>query len=197
MHSKRKLPGESHSLVATGSVKVPPPLPPTLLPPALLPPKLVFKPGGVKVRFTALIRESLNNTKAATFGYLVAVAGVAPSLGRDATKIVEINAAILTVFCTRLLAATLVNIGLFHAHPELSQVGEGGQLLWLTLRAGTVGRVRLYEVVPLWIFVRLMRLAINDSLDIRGTDHFVGNGGLFVTFQGRASKTVHKLGKIG
>ena len=97
--------------MATWSVKVSPPLPPTLL--HL---KLVFKPGGVKVRFATAI-HSLKNTSATTFGYLVAVAAVAPSLGRDATKIVEINAAILAAYWTRHLAAALVNIGSFDAHP--------------------------------------------------------------------------------
>ena len=157
-----------------GSAKVSPPLPPTLL--HL---KLVFKPGGVKVRFTTPL-QTLKNLSATTFGYLVAVAGVAPSLARDAPKIVEINAAILAVYWTRLLAAALVNIESSNAHADLPQVGEGGQLLWLTL---WVDRGRLYEVVPLRNFVRLMRLGVNDWLETRGRDQFVGNGGLFVTFK--------------
>ena len=74
------------------------------------------------------------------FGHLVAVAGVAPSLGCDSTKNVEVNAAILSVYRTRLSAAALVNIGSSDTHPDLPQFGEGGQFLWLTLRAGMVVR---------------------------------------------------------
>ena len=119
----------------------------------------------MKVIFTTPIHDSLGNTDA---GYLVAVAGFVPSLHRDTTKVVEINAAFLAVYWTRLLAPALVNIGSPDAHPDLPEVGESGQLLWRTLRAARVGRVRLYEVVPLRNRVRLMRLAVNDRSDARG-----------------------------
>ena len=130
-----KLWGETPSLITAGSVKVSPPLPLTLL--HL---ELVFKPSGVTVRSTTPIRDPRRKMGTTAFGYLVAVAGAPPSLGRDSTKIVEINAAILSVYWTRLSAAALVNIGSSDAHPDLPQVGEGGQLLWLTLRVERVVR---------------------------------------------------------
>ncbi len=169
-------------------MKVSPPLPL-----ALLHLKLGFKPGGVKVRFTKPIQGSLTNARATTFGYFIAVAGVARSVDCDATKIVKVIFAILAVYWTRLLAAALVNVKSFDAHPDLPKIGDGGGLLWLTLRTGRICRVRLYEVVLLRIFVRVMQLAVNDRLDVRGRHNFVGNGRLFVTSLGRASKTVHTL----
>ena len=70
------------------------------------------------------------NTEVRIFGYLVAIADMARSLGSDWTKIVKINTAILAAYWTRLLAATTVNRGPSDAHPDLPQVGDGGQLLW-------------------------------------------------------------------
>ena len=95
-----KLPGECHSLLATRFVDVPP-LP--LL--TLFHFKFVFKPSGVKVRFATPIQGTLMNTEVRTFGYLVAAAGVARSLGSNSTKVVKINTAILVTYWTRLLAA--------------------------------------------------------------------------------------------
>ena len=123
----------------------------------------------MKVIFTTPIHDSLRNTDA---GYLVAVAGFVASLHRDTTKVIEMNVAILAVYRTRLLAPTLVNIGSPDAHPDLLEVGESGQLLWQTLRAARVGRVRLYEVVPLRYRVRLMRLTVNGRSDARGRTPF-------------------------
>ena len=119
----------------------------------------------MKVIFTAPIHDSLRNTDA---GYLLAVVGFVPSLHRDTTKVIEMNAAILAVYRIRLLAPALVNIGSPDAPPDLPEIGESGQLLWRTLRAARVGRVRLCEVVPLRNRVRVMRLAVNERSDARG-----------------------------
>ena len=113
--------GESPSLIATRFVKASPPLPLTLL--HL---KLVLKPGGVKVRFTKTIQNSLMKKRATTLGYLVTVAGLARSLGCDATKIVKVIAAILAAYWTRLLAAALVTIILFDAHSECHELEKVG-----------------------------------------------------------------------
>ena len=100
MHWMPKLPGECQSLLATRFVDVPP-LP--LL--TLFHFKLVFKPSGVEVRFATPIQGSLMTTEVRTFGYLVAAAGVARSLGSNSSMVVKINTAILVTYWTRLLAA--------------------------------------------------------------------------------------------
>ena len=108
-----KLPGECHSLLATRFVDVPP-----LFVLTLFHFKLVFKPSGVIVRFATPVQGSLMNTEVRTFGYLVAAAGVARSLGSDSTKVVKIDT-ILVAYWTRLLAAALANSPPVNAHPDL------------------------------------------------------------------------------
>ena len=62
------------------------------------------------------IQDPRRNIGATAFGYFVAVAGAPPSLGRDSTKIVEINAAILAVYWTSFSAAALVHVASSEAH---------------------------------------------------------------------------------
>ena len=192
LHSKPKLPGRCHSLLATRFVDVPP-----LLRLTLFHFKLVFKPGGVKVRFATPIQGSLIKTEVRIFGYLVAVAGVARSLGSDSTKIVNIDTAILAACWTRLLAAATVNGGPSNAHLDLLQVGDGGQLLWADAlsRKGVCGEI-------IWScsstdFRTTYAIGCYDRVEVRERDHFWGNRGQFGTSIARVLRTVHTVRNNG